>query len=164
MADCQHEETELRKRPTASGSQFAHQCVQCGALVGQWVKKPDHAVPAWDMDAEQAYRYGDYGAKREAFRQRQDDANARWWRTYQTFMESPVWKAMRQRVMVRAGGMCEACLEKPAQQVHHTVYPKGATGDGVPTLQELAAHPLYELRAICYECHALQHPHMRAAA
>jgi hypothetical protein len=47
--------------------------------------------------------------------------------------------------MERAGGACEACLDAPAQQVHHLTYDFGK----LP--------PAWELRAVCRGCHERLH-------
>lgn len=156
---CQHEVSELRERPTASGtSQWARQCVACGARVGNWVKRPVKDVPAWDTAAEEAAIARRPNTLPDAVAERAE-RSAAWWRVYSAFISSPEWKAMRRRVLARANGRCEACLVNQAEQVHHTAYPKGEL-----TAKALETQPLWELRAICYPCHALQHSHMRDAA
>lgn len=82
-----------------------------------------------------------------------------WRRAYDQFIASPAWREMRAKVLQRANGRCEACLVNTASQVHHTRYPSGPV-----TLKDFTEQPLWELRAICYPCHANRHPHMREAA
>jgi 5-methylcytosine-specific restriction endonuclease McrA len=161
MSICEHTQTEVRARPTVSGTpQWARQCVDCGVRVGNWVKKPDGDVPAWDTAAEEAAHerrpntLPDLTAERQA-------RDIRWRRTYEAFLKSPDWKSMRTLVMQRADHLCEACLTNEAEHVHHTVYPKV---DGEVSAFDFRNQPLWELRAVCWTCHAAIHPHMRSAA
>lgn len=172
MGDCEHPVQELRQRSTSTGAyQFAFQCVDCGQRVGNWVKKPAGDVPAWDWEAEQAVKSMNVAAAKVAYDARRESEHQLWWRGYQRFIQSPLWKTLRHRVITRADSMCEACLVERAQQVHHTRYPAVVLlPEMSPRAYEQAVfaslndQPLYELRAICYECHAKQHPHMQGAA
>jgi hypothetical protein len=62
-------------------------------------------------------------------------------------------------------------LAADAQQVHHTAYPVTPYDETLPVSNyttavflDLLRQPLFELRAVCYECHVRMHPHMEAAA
>ena len=171
---CLHESTELRRKTTRAGtSMFGYQCLLCGKVDGQWVKKatiesPDE-IPSWDAVLED--RALKAWLNQEAERRSSDSENRRnmWFRAYTQFLDSPEWRAMRKRVHERAGGICESCLMRPSDQVHHTAYPKTPpdlelTPWRPPTIAEFSQQPLWELRAVCYQCHAKHHAHMREAA
>jgi hypothetical protein len=64
---------------------------------------------------------------------------------YEQHLQSPEWKAMRAKVMERAGGVCEGCRERSAVHVHHLTYAHAG--------KELA----FELVALCDGCHAKAH-------
>lgn len=72
-----------------------------------------------------------------------DGQQRQWWADYNAYLRSPEWKAKRRKVLERDNWTCQACMERPATQVHHTSY----------------AHrfnePLFELQAVCDECHRL---------
>lgn len=73
-------------------------------------------------------------AERESeLRQRREQYNA--------YLRSDSWKRRREKVLRRAGGTCEACLERPAVQVHHVTY------------EHIFNEPCFELRAVCIQCH-----------
>ena len=76
----------------------------------------------------------DYLREREAH-------SAIWWAEYDAYLKTPAWQNRRRRVLDRANGICEACLEAKATQVHHTTY------------RHAGNEPLWELRAICGSCH-----------
>jgi 5-methylcytosine-specific restriction endonuclease McrA len=62
--------------------------------------------------------------------------------SYQAFLHSKAWAEIRHRVLERAGGICEACLVKPAVIVHHLTYRYGLKP------------PMWCLRACCPSCHS----------
>jgi hypothetical protein len=71
---------------------------------------------------------------------------------YNAYLWSPEWRDRRARVMQRAGTLCEGCLEQRATQVHHLTYER--------KYREM----LFDLVAVCDNCHAEIHPHLRGAA
>lgn len=70
---------------------------------------------------------------------------------YGDYLRSPRWRALRDKVLRRATGVCEGCLDAPAIDVHHLSY--AHKGD------EFA----FELRALCRSCHDRWHT-LEAAA
>ncbi|MCY4554379.1 MAG: hypothetical protein OXC79_11970 [Candidatus Poribacteria bacterium] len=79
---------------------------------------------------------------------RYDKTEARkWWEDqYSRYLQSPTWKAKRQKVMKRANHICEGCLEQKATQVHHLTY------------ERVGCEMLFDLVAICDRCHSNCHP------
>ena len=78
-----------------------------------------------------------------------NDRSRRWWELYEQYLHSAVWHLKRIRVMDRCGGICEACGQADAEQVHHLKYP-----------EVFGLEPLWDLRAVCVPCHKIIHPHM----
>lgn len=64
---------------------------------------------------------------------------------YAEYLRSPAWASKRERVMQRAGGVCEGCRGRPATEVHHLTY------------EHVTQEFLFELVAICGDCHARLH-------
>jgi 5-methylcytosine-specific restriction endonuclease McrA len=64
---------------------------------------------------------------------------------YQTYLNSPRWKAKRFRVFIRAKFLCEKCKRKRATQVHHKTYAR------------IFKEPLSDLVAVCAPCHRKIH-------
>lgn len=64
---------------------------------------------------------------------------------YAEYLKSAEWADRRDRVMARAGGVCEGCRERAATEVHHLTY------------EHITREFLFELVAICGECHARYH-------
>jgi 5-methylcytosine-specific restriction endonuclease McrA len=155
---CRHPTTDLRRRILAGGQvAYYQQCLTCGVFPGNAVRKPDDAdrISATDTALEDRY-----DAERKAARQEIEQRHARiqkreranWWRWYNQYLESPAWKARRRAVMERAQGLCEGCRTQPAVHVHHQTY--------VHVGNEL----LWELVAVCNQCHERCHPESQETA
>lgn len=67
-------------------------------------------------------------------------------REYRAYLKSPVWKAVRQAAIYRAGGVCEWCKGADLLQVHHVRYPE-VFGREEPE----------DLKVLCDPCHAEAH-------
>jgi hypothetical protein len=114
------------------------------------------------MNCQACQRAIDAQAKREeAERIREEQTRAReelnrqWWEAYNEYLLTPTWRAKRYRVLRRAGNMCEGCGDRAATQVHHMSYPRDCL-PGSPAW--IAQEKLFDLRAICTECHGDVHP------
>lgn len=69
-----------------------------------------------------------------------------WQDWYRRYLQTAEWKERAESVMRRAGRMCEGCRKNPAIHVHHTTY------------AHVGAELLWELRAVCAQCHHRAHP------
>lgn len=78
----------------------------------------------------------------EAERARAREAENRdWWNWFQNYLQSEAWRRKRNAALKRAQGWREACGQNQATQVHHLTY------------AHVGNEPLFDLRAICDECH-----------
>ena len=57
------------------------------------------------------------------------------------YLKSTAWQQRRQRVLTRDNHLCQACLERPATEVHHLSY------------RYWQNEPLFDLTSICRTCH-----------
>lgn len=64
---------------------------------------------------------------------------------YADYLRSREWAERREKVMQRARGLCEGCRVRPATEVHHLTY------------EHVTREFLFELVAICGDCHARLH-------
>lgn len=145
---CAHQWTEVRYKVFANGTKhLCTQCLVCGAKTdgSAWVTQRgiDMAqVRPFDEGLCDAYQ-------RRAAEERKVAAAADQRRRHlereQYIRNSPEWWSIRERVMRRDNHWCQACFEKPATEVHHTTY------------AHLYAEILWELRAVCRECHERIH-------
>ena len=73
-----------------------------------------------------------------------------WQSDYSEYLSSPIWRGKRARVLQRANNMCEGCGCRRAWQVHHLRYPKNCRPGSDDWIRQ---EKLFDLRAICRECH-----------
>lgn len=148
---CDHLRREPRVALQSDGKPFYRiQCPDCGQKLSNQLPHSSipnrERCPQWNEELYQSrLREGvdAYGQCREAAIARR---KAEWRAVYRRYLASADWQSVRQRVLRRAGGICEGCLEAPAREVHHRTY--AHVGDEL----------LFELVAICRPCHERLHP------
>lgn len=152
---CAHD-LVARLKQYPSGVRAKRQCRKCGQGVGGNVAMAG-VTEAWNEELEQqvASEYDElcreYKSQVDAYmRQSRGEQSREWWSEYNRYLRSSVWQVKRELVMERAGGMCECCLQREAEHVHHLKYP-----------DTFGMEPAWELRAVCVPCHQIFHPHMR---
>jgi 5-methylcytosine-specific restriction endonuclease McrA len=152
---CDHAGAEKRRRVLTSGQvRVERQCPRCGHSLGA-VKRhplesaPASALPDYDEDLQRQWwerRSARQQALMQASRQRE---SAQWWAQYEAYLLTPAWQDRRRRVLERDGRVCQGCLGRsglPATQAHHLTY------------EHVGAEFLWELVAVCTECHRRLHP------
>lgn len=143
---CEGTTSELRRRVLANGAiQIVYQCLTCGRSASNPLAKstvPNHErLPAWDESlADQ------YDQVRVELRQEQ---RAEWFEEHDAYLRTPKWRSKRAAVMRRANGVCEGCADHQATQVHHLTY------------EHWQEEFLWELVAICDDCHERAHAKRR---
>jgi len=73
-----------------------------------------------------------------------------WQSDYREYLSSQIWLGKRARVLQRANDMCEGCGCRRAWQVHHLRYPRNCRPGSDEWIRQ---EKLFDLRAICRECH-----------
>lgn len=165
--DCPHIRHEVRRKHDRAGRPFyVTQCLDCGdhGPTGAKAIKPleygadPRTTAAFDEDAYDArqqqksdhYRQEALAAFRqecvEKDRQREADRRER-----APYYMTPQWRALRAKVFLRSARKCEGCAENPATEVHHLTY------------DNFGGEFLWELVAICHECHERVHAEQDAA-
>ena len=157
--ECDGGNVTLTRRKLQNQTVQVHlQCDGCGRSVSGALARGEHhawqSYREWDeshefaREAERLERIAEADERRERLQpfpnleevwQRRRAEYAEWCRT------SPEWGHIRGLVARRAGGICEACLQGPVQQVHHLTYEFGK----LP--------PAWELRGVCLPCHRKLH-------
>jgi hypothetical protein len=146
-AGCDHSRRELRQRRNKGGAiQYIEQCLGCGESVGMFRKHPPDlaASPTWDDQIEldfEAKRKRDYETITQKHVRIQRGRTEGFWKEYNRYLQTEEWRQKRVKVFERAKGKCEGCGIKPATQVHHLTY------------KHAFAEFLFELVAVCDECH-----------
>ena len=144
---CTHPRTEVRFKTDSLGRKLlGTQCLVCGEKTEkQWLSQNGvdmSGVRPFDDVLPCEYQ------KREAERRRVSKAAEKLQKHLereQYIRNSPEWWSIRERVMRRDDHWCQGCFEAPATEVHHTTY------------EHLYAEILWELQAVCRECHERIH-------
>lgn len=68
------------------------------------------------------------------------------YRTYNEYLQHPLFRIVRAAAMRRAKGICERCGKARASEVHHLQYPVWGAFDGPANLV-----------AVCHDCHSVEH-------
>ena len=153
--DCKHVERELRRRVIKGGSTaYVRQCKSCGQ-VSNPVKtaialqeSAGQTIPDFVAEAEDAWN----AKKHAAYKSIEAELDGRVSNEYEQYLQSEHWLAKRLLVLRRAGKFCEGCLERAPTQVHHLTY------------QHVGEEFMWELVAVCDECHERIHPNAASDA
>lgn len=150
MNTCTHPESkrEYMKLSHARGFHKCLVCQDCGKKLmgpnGMWFAKEagDEALPEYDSSKWDDVRVAKIEQQRaerlEEWKQKHEE--------YEHYIfEDPMWQKRRALVLQRSKHICEACLERPATQVHHDNY------------KSLFCEILFHLHAVCASCHRKIH-------
>lgn len=147
---CEHPDKEIRRKKDKNGNpRFYYQCLCCGCTAGKQLKKAEvlnpESVKDFEVDRENQ-AWADYNQRFEKRRKLEvkmvEDI---WNRNRDLYMNSPEWKKLRALVFERANYICEGCREAKATDCHHTTY------------DNIGQEFLFELLALCKECHDRYH-------
>jgi 5-methylcytosine-specific restriction endonuclease McrA len=130
--------------------QLRHQCQGCGRLLANALPYSKATSDTPDLDIEALNRWIDYDkgqwSRRREEHKALDTARIAEQRiAYEAYLQSDSWRARREIVFERCGGLCEGCRRQRATQVHHLTY------------ANVGNEFLWELVAVCRECHERVH-------
>lgn len=155
--ECDHPKQEVRYRQIAGHKELVPylQCLECGhgirAVKSEYV---DNKIKLRKLNGDPSVMFDESIRRRwlEARMHRPQEEkgaeNREWWARYNAYLESREWKMRRALVLERCSGLCEGCRKQNADQVHHLTY------------AHMGNELLFELAAVCEECHRKLHPHM----
>lgn len=137
---------ELTKRTIRGGAiQIITQCTTCGSAIGSAVAKDKvgdwSKLPAWDETLQEKYSQ----RRSEEFQRQQEEEREAFFDWYNEYLKTPEWAEKRQRVIERAGGICEGCRRAPINEVHHLTY------------SHVGRELLFQLVGLCHGCHEEAH-------
>ena len=147
---CTCSNTEIRGKKTKQGIRPVKQCLDCGSMVGDWLKRGFRvqSLKSWDDSISELYQEWRASKQEErwaAKEAKRDEQNEAWWEKYNKYLESPEWRAKRLAVLMRDEWTCQGCLKVKAAHVHHQTYAN--VGDEL----------LFQLIALCHPCHSKAH-------
>jgi hypothetical protein len=148
--DCTHQDIKILRLLQKDGREvYRRQCPNCGlpdstaikrALIENIENVPDGELNRhMEYEEERRAEWAAIALKHYRVQNREDKL------AYDQYLNSPKWRAKSQKVIKRAGGICEGCLERPATQAHHISY------------RHIYQEFLWELRAVCEPCHHRAH-------
>lgn len=140
-------------------SQVRKQCKTCGAMpgsaIGGYSKDQREKLPVADLAQRDGFyqqssdlRTTFYNRKQQLFEQQQQADRQAWWQGYTAYLNSPEWQRKRTKVLQRDNYLCQACLIRPANEVHHRSY---------EFVDFTGKEPCFDLISICSECHHRLH-------
>jgi 5-methylcytosine-specific restriction endonuclease McrA len=153
--ECTCENKEPRKRQIKGGAiTYGTHCLNCGKFENKGVKIFGFSPPTQfaDEDIKKKFRIRcqeHWQQRRQEQISQKDADNRQWWEKYNAYLQSPVWMSRRDAVLKRDKYLCQGCLSRRAEHVHHLTYDHCGN--------ELA----FELISVCVECHKKLHPHMK---
>lgn len=148
---CEHTETRMTFKTASNGvNSYRPQCVRCGQglKVLKYVELSRSVMEAavtFDEGLREQWWARRADRLAEVQRSAREAEDARWRAWYESYLASPQWAMRRDKVLKRAGHVCEGCLVRRAVLVHHVSY--AHAGDEL----------LYELAALCQQCHDKAH-------
>ena len=150
LHNCEHPTSELRDYETSNGGwQRKEQCLNCGKAVSNPVKRDRNLeVPKWDANLESEYLKKRAVKKSEIENhliERTANLETEGYVIYEEYLDSADWKKRRSAALARDGGLCQACYEADASEVHHLTY------------ERIFEEPLFDLVSVCEDCHKKLH-------
>lgn len=152
---CTCENKAARKKIIKNGNTiYGEQCTNCGRFENKGTKFFGWSPPTELADEsikerfrERCQRY--WEQKRQEELDVKQSQNREWWQKYNEYLQSPIWASRRAAVLQRDKYLCQGCLRRRAEHVHHLTYDH--------CFNELA----FELISLCVECHKKIHSHMQ---
>jgi hypothetical protein len=144
---CSHEQMTFRLKIASNGVRhYWWQCMRCGQ--GRPATKDERRqqtdVEPFDEQLHKNWYEAKHQAWKAAYANHQALEQQAWLDEHSEYLASPKWRAKRRAVLQRDKYLCQATLEgcsQDATQVHHLSY------------NHWQNEPLFELIAVCAECH-----------
>jgi hypothetical protein len=167
---CNHESSGIAKRIVGGGGiQYVVQYAKCGQPISGAIarktvleKLGGKEPPEFDNELYDSWNSSKSTECQALYQKYQDDKTRLakafgiedksdkegFFEVYNEHLKSEKWNQKRDKVFKRAKGTCEGCLENKATIVHHLTYAN--VGDEL----------LFQLVALCDECHSKCHNHI----
>jgi len=157
METCSCGSSESEWRLMRSNNQITMQCLGCGtsiAIAQKGTFTPEERAQLNDFDLslraagqeEKSRMWREQlEREREAAEWKRATEDLEWKRQHSEYLKTERWRQKRQKVLERCGGICEGCRSKLAEHVHHLTY------------QHWRNELLFELVAVCIDCHNTAH-------
>jgi 5-methylcytosine-specific restriction endonuclease McrA len=145
---CKHEKNNPVKYSQDEKVYVKNLCVECKFLNGSFIKQSTvNLVKLKTINKEKHDKYHQDCGERYAARIKEIDilrnqqSKKVFFEKYNEYLKTTEWQERRDEVLKRDNYICQACLNARATQVHHLNYVHWGN------------EPLFDLVAICNECH-----------
>jgi 5-methylcytosine-specific restriction endonuclease McrA len=151
MVECEHETSKLTFKINSLGvKMYVNQCCSCGEKTSSWLEKKTvkniwDAVP-FDNELLERSRNRRQAEWRSDYEREKTERSSDWWRKYNEYLKTPKWKEKSRLVLKRDNFICRGCLQATAVHAHHLSY------------EHVGDEFLFELVAVCFDCHKKIHP------
>lgn len=154
---CDCERQAIRIRTQSNGVRiYVLQCLACGRQIRAVSKNAPEVLAMPERVPFDAALQDAWTARQQELRAASERVRAEaramhttvWWQQYTAYLQTPAWRAKRAAVLERDNDLCQGCRARRATQVHHTTY------------DHVTNELLFELIAVCDECHRVLHPEM----
>ena len=153
--DCEHEPHLVLFTQSNGATVFQQQCSQCWKKMSSFL--PHKSLTDVQMrEAPRRIEWEESWPIIKAIRlemlsrltpfKPSEDPGADWWAEYDAYLQTAEWQTRRRKVLERARGRCEGCGDRSATIVHHLTY------------KRRGHEMLFDLAAVCEECHRALHP------
>jgi hypothetical protein len=142
VIECQHDYHKVKKTIRGGSIQLRKQCLKCGNMEGQPLPQKGVNLQTTPIAIEIPNTWEDFKNERLLLVDRLEKAKKA---IRQKYYDSPEWKVKHKLVLQRDDHKCQACQDKPAVQAHHLTY------------KHWKNEPLFDLVAVCVECHESIH-------
>lgn len=141
---------ELRYKLNQSNAKMYYlQCTRCGIATRirkDKVPDPDsNLIKPVDEALQQSWWKNKDNYRQALYDQYRNNERQAWFDWYNQYLKTDKWRKKRAAVLERAKGLCEGCRSKEATQVHHLTYDR------------VGNEMLFDLVAVCDECHEVIH-------
>jgi len=121
------------------------QCLNCGRFdviaFKDFKGNLDDQVDLKILEEFENRRNQYYESRRIEFAKNQKSKSDEWWEWYGNYLHTDQWREKRRKVLNRDDHVCQSCLDRDATEVHHLTYAR------------VGNEPLFDLIAVCSECH-----------
>ena len=145
---CNHSSTELRKRWGGKRFTYYLQCLRCGNPVKRIAIKDIADVNTlldFDEELRRNFHSTAISCANDLRAKLEEREKKEWDRWYENYLQSPQWLEKKRLVLKRNNFICEGCLKNKAKVIHHLSY------------EHVGDELLFELVALCDECHKKAH-------
>lgn len=144
--ECKNHNLVFVKKKKINGTWLINkQCLSCGEKDSKAYSHKNHNIPAMPDCNEELFEMFWKSRNESEYKkhlEKRKSERTEWFEeVHNPYLNSDKWKSKRLKVLKRDNNLCQACLERPATEVHHLSY------------RHYKNEPLFDLTSLCNPCH-----------